>query len=182
MKKALIGALVGAILVFGWQAVSNMFLHYHEPAYRQVANQDTVISYLSAAFQQEGQYMVPIHDANTSNEEREKYMESRIGKPWAQVIFHPQMKNDMDTNMIRSFGTAFLCVLILIGIMGSKPGAMGTIFLKTIGAGFFAFMFTWYNQHVWLQVPWEAVQPELFDSLAAWGLCGLWLGFYLKRK
>ncbi len=182
MKKALIGSLVGAVLVFGWQSTAHMFMHHHDAGYKQVVGQDTVIAAMSDFFKEEGQYMVPIHDINAPQEEKEKWMKDMEGKPWAQVVYHPAMKNDMVINIIRSFGSAFLCVLILIAIMGSKPGAFGTVFLKCIGAGFFSFMYVLYNQHVWMQVPWAVVQGELIDALVSWGLCGLWLGFYLKRK
>lgn len=59
MKKAIIGALVGAILVFGWQAVSHLFLNYHDSAFKQVAGQEQLIETLTGVIKEDGQYLVP---------------------------------------------------------------------------------------------------------------------------
>ena len=182
MKKAIIGAFVGAILVFGWQSVAHTVMHHHDAGYKTVPNQDSVIAGFTSIFKEEGQYFVPMIDLITTSEEREKWMKSMEGKPWAMVVYHSAMKGDMTMQMIRSFFTAFLCVLLLIGILGKFPGSFGNIFLKCLGAGFFTFMFVWYNQNIWMFTPWEVVQGELIDSLVAWGLCGLWLGQFLKKK
>lgn len=181
MKKALIGALVGAILVFGWQTIAHTVMHHHDAGYKTVPNQDSVIAGFTNIFKQDGQYFVPLLDMKATSEEREKWMKSMEGKPWAMVTYHSSFKGDMITPMIRGFATAFLCVLLLIGILGKNPGAFGVIFLKSIAAGFFSFMFIWYNQNIWMQTPWEVIQGEMIDCLVAWGLCGLWLGKYLKK-
>jgi hypothetical protein len=182
MKKALIGAFVGAILVFGWQAVSHMFLHHHDPAYKQIAGQETVIQTLSEVFKEDGQYLVPRPDATLSQEEMAKFEESRKGKPWALVTYHSANDVDMGMAVLRSFTTAFLSVLIFIGLMGKNRGNFFTVFLKSMGVAAFVFAFVYYNSNIWLQTPWEVIRPELLDLLVEWGLCGIWLGWWLNRR
>lgn len=182
MKRYFIGALVGAILLFGWQSIAHTVMHHHDPAYRTVPNQEQVLSTLSGIFKEEGQYFLPMHDVNASTEEQERFMENMKGKPWAQVVFHPRWEYNMGSAMLRSFTTAFLCVLIFIWILGRNPGTYGNIVLKSVGLGSAMFMFVWYNQNIWMQTPWEVLQGELIDLLVGWGLCGLWLGWWLNRK
>jgi hypothetical protein len=181
MKKYFVGAIVGAILVFGWSAVAHMLMHHHDAAYKQVANQDAAMQSLSQFFTEDGQYMIPSHGPDASPEEQQKFMENMNGKPWAMVVYHTKWNNDMGMSMARSFATAFLCVLIFIFLLGKAPGGFGTVFMKGLGLGFLAFLYVWYNQNIWMQLPWEVIQGELIDLLASWGLCGLWLGWWLNR-
>ena len=47
MKKQIIGALVGGLLIFFWQTLSHVAFNLHEPVQRYTANQDSVLSYLN---------------------------------------------------------------------------------------------------------------------------------------
>lgn len=182
MKKALVGAFVGALLVFGWQAISHMFMHHHDRAYKQIADQENVIQTLSSIFKEEGQYLVPRSNANSSQEEMQRFDESRKGKPWALVTYHTAANNDMAISALRSYSAAFVCVLIFIWLIGRDRDSFFTIFIKSLAFGFFAFTYVHYNNNIWLETPWEVIRPELLDILVAWGLCGLWLGMYLRRR
>ena len=181
MKKVLIGTLVGAILVFGWQAVANMAMHHHDANYTAPANDGAVLNVLSANITEEGQYFVPAMNMKASAEEKQKFAEGMKGKPWAIITYHPSHDQNMGSSILRSFVTALLCVAIFIGLMGKYPGNFLSVFLKGLGIGFFAFMFIWYNQNIWMQTPWSVLRGELIDSLVAWGLCGIWLGWWLNR-
>ncbi len=180
MKKLIIGSLVGAILLFGWQAVAHMFMHHHDASYQQVSNENEVMTALNAGIKKEGQYMVPGMDMNGTDEQLQQYDTKMKGRPWAMITYHPVYENDMAMSSFRSFVTAFLCVMIFIGIIGKNPGSFMTIFFKAVGLGLLAFLFVWYNQNIWMQTPWEVIKGELIDLLVAWGLCGLWLGWYLN--
>jgi len=180
MKRFLIGALVGAILLFGWQAVAHMFMHHHDASYKKAPNSEAILQALSV-IKEEGQYLLPDVDMTISEEQRQANAKANEGKPWAQIIYHPSMSMDMTTPMIRSFGTAFLCVLLFIYILGRQQGSFGVVFFKSLAAGFLMFLFVWYNQNVWMQIPWVVVQAEMIDLLAGWGITGLWLGWWLNR-
>lgn len=182
MKKTIIGVLVGSILVFGWQSVSHMFLHYHDTAYRQIANQDAVIQTLSGIFKEEGQYLVPRPDPSLSQEEMQQYNDAMRGKPWAMITYHPSEDSDMGMAVLRGFTTAILSVFLFMFLIGSTPGNFFTVLLKGLAIGVFAFAFVHYNTNIWLQTPWEVIRPELIDLLIEWGLCGIWLGWWLNRK
>ena len=182
MKKAIVGALIGAILVFGWQAISHMFLRHHDTAYRQIAGQDSLIQSLSGFFKEDGQYLVPRSNPNGSQEEMAKYNESMHGKPWALITFHRADNSNMGIAAIRSFTTAFLSVLIFIWLIGKNPRNFLTVVIKSIAVACFVFLFVYYNSNIWLQTPWDVISPELIDLLAAWTLCGIWLGWWLNRR
>jgi len=181
MKKLIIGSLVGALLLFGWQAIAHMFMHHHDVAYKQVPNEAAVLTALSSSIQQEGQYMVPGMDMNATQEEMQKADEAMRGKPWALITYHPVYESDMAVSSIRSFVTALLCVMIFVGLIGIHQRNFGQVFLKALGLGFLTWMLVWYNQNIWMQTPWDVIKGEGIDLLAGWALVGLWLGWYLTR-
>jgi hypothetical protein len=182
MKRLIIGALFGAVLVFGWQAVGHMFMHYHDAAYKAIPGDQNILSALTSAVKDEGQYYIPNMNPKATEEERERYMKESIGKPWALITYHPTATDNMGMRAFRSFTTAFLSVLIFIWLIGKAPGSFSTVLLKALGLGFLMFMYVWYNQNIWMETPWDVIKGELIDLLIAWGLCGLWLGWWLNRR
>ncbi len=182
MKKFLIGALVGAIIIFMWQAVANMTMSHHNDAYNRVPNEQVVYDAIKSNITKEGQYMIPGFEPNGSAEEREAYNKANLGKPWAMITYHPKMTDNMGMRSIRSITSTFLSVLIFIWILGKNPGSFGTIVLKSIALGLLMFMSVWYPQNIWMETPWGVIKGELIDLPVAWGLCGIWLGWWLNRK
>ena len=182
MKRILIGALVGGILVFAWQSIAHMFMHHHDAAFKTVENQENVIKAISTLFKEEGQYLIPRTAPNASQEDMQKYDDAMKGKPWAMVVYHPSYENNMGSAIFRSLTTALICVALFIWILGKNPGSFSTVFLKSLGFGFLVFMYVYYNQNIWMQTPWSVISGELIDLLVAWGLCGLWLGWWLNRN
>lgn len=183
MKKLLIGALVGALLLFGWQSVSWMFLPFHDAAFQRVSNQDSVITALASMFPQEGQYMVPQAAPGATQEDANKFMEARIGKPWAIVSFHPTLKNNMSGAMTRGFLIALVCAGLAGWIIQRKEKASFMDgFMTSIVLAAICFFYVWYNQHNWFETPWAVLKGEAYDLLIAWGLNGIWMGWWFSKK
>ncbi len=182
MQKRLFGAFIGAILVFGWQAMSHMVMLHHNMGMKQVPGQEEAIKTLSQIFKDEGRYIVPRVDPVASKSEKARFEKSMNGKPWAIVTYHPRYNIRMGLSVARSFVIALICVMLLIYILGKNPGNFSTILFKSIAWGLFAFLFVWYNNHIWLQTPWSVLWGELIDLLIAWTLCGFWLGYWLKSN
>ena len=72
MKKLVIGALVGGLLVFLWQTLSWTVLNLHAKEYQKAPGQDTIMSFLTNHFNETGQYYLPSVDANATAEEQQK--------------------------------------------------------------------------------------------------------------
>lgn len=182
MKKTIIATLVGAIIIFAWQSVAWVLLKHHDAAYKQVANQDSVMNSLNSFFTEEGQYVIPRADANASQKDQAEFTEKNIGKPWALVTYHKAYKGDMNAALVRGFLISLVCVGLFVWLIGNNPGNMLTIIMKSIGVGLFAFLFVWYNGHNWFDTPWSVLHGELLDLVVGWGLCGIWLGWWLNKQ
>jgi hypothetical protein len=180
MKKWILGSLVGAIIVFVWQAASWMFLGIHDEQAKYHPAQDEILALLNEKTPEDGHYMLPNAPTKKEQEELMKKME---GKPWASVIYHKSMKTDMTMQMIRGFLVNFVLVLLLVVILtkGGLPGFSG-FFTGSLGVGVFTFLWGPYMGHIWFDLPWHMIRGEIIDAIVAWGLCGLWLGWWMNRK
>jgi hypothetical protein len=182
MKKWIIGSLVGAILVFAWQFFSWNMLGVHNGSEKYTPAQDSIISVLSSTLTEEGMYLVPTSPPGTSMDDKTKMMKERVGKPYASIMYVKSFSNGMTTPIIRGFLTDLLLVVLMISIMvrGGLPSFTG-IFTGCIAVGLFAFLWIPFMELNWFQGTWAAIKGDLIDAIVAWGLCGLWLGWWLRR-
>ncbi|MES1222688.1 MAG: hypothetical protein ABUT20_44750 [Bacteroidota bacterium] len=180
MKKWIIGSFVGAIIVFAWQAASWMFLGIHDSQMKYTPAQTEIMTVLTSANLEEGLYMMPSAPTKKEQEDMVKGME---GKPWASVIYHKEFHMAMAMPMIRGFLVDIFLVISLIYLLtrGGTPIAR-RVFAGSVALGLSYFLWGPYMGHIWFELPWSMIKGDLIDSLAAWGLCGLWLGWWLNRK
>jgi hypothetical protein len=180
MKKWIIGSLVGAIIVFAWQAASWLFLGIHDNSMKYTPAQNEILTSLSANLKEDGAYMLPNAGPGDDHDKMVKEME---GKPWATVIYHPSFKSDMVRSMIRGFLVSFVLVLLLVVILtkGGLPNFFGFL-TGSLAVGVFTFLWGPYSGHIWFELPWHMIRGDIIDAIAAWGLCGAWLGWWMNKK
>ncbi|MFI5133909.1 MAG: hypothetical protein ACHQEB_06205 [Chitinophagales bacterium] len=179
MKKWVIGSLVGAIIVFVWQFVSWSFLPVHNNSMKYTTNQDQIMAALNANLTEDGLYTMPSAPTKKGQQDMMKSME---GKPSASVIYHKSTDTGMTMRMIRGFLVDFFLVISLIYVLtrGGNP-IPRRAFSGAVALGLFAFIWTDYTGHIWFDLPWHMIMGDLIDSIVAWGLCGIWVGWWLNR-
>jgi hypothetical protein len=180
MKKLIIGAIVGGIIVFLWQLLSWTALNLHQSANQYTAKQDTILNYLSSHFTESGEYFLPGYPPNASAEERTKLMEAAAGKPWVKIAYHSSMNVNMVGNMVRLALVNMLMVGLLIWLLQKiNAPAFSTILLACLAIGVIAFINFPYTYHIWYET--KDVNGYLLDAFASWGLCGIWLAWWLRK-
>jgi len=181
MKKLIIGAIVGGILLFLWQFLSWTMLNLHGSMATYTPKQDSVLNYLNTQFSEDGFYMLPGYKPGSSREEVEKQMKECEGKPWAQVYYHKAKNMNMTSNMVRGLLTNMVMVALLCWLLMkiNAPG-FGTILTGSLFVGLIGYFNIAYTYHIWFQT--ADITAYLIDTLVSWGLCGLWLGWWLRRK
>lgn len=183
MKRALLGSIVGGLLIFLWQTLSWTVLDLHRPAQDYTPKQDSIMAVLNATLT-EGGYLMPMAPKGASMDETRAKMEASVGKPWASIQYHRSLNadnNQMYMNMGRGYVTTVIMVWLLCWILAkSNRAGFGTIFLACIFTGLIVFINVPYTTHIWYQT--FDTKAHLVDALASWGLCGLWLGYWLGRK
>lgn len=183
MKKWLIGSLVGAILVFGWQFLSWTVLGIHNKEARYTPNQDSILQFLSTSLKEDGIYMLPTVAPGSSAKEGMELGKKMDGKPWATVMYKNAYDHDMTMPLVRGFLIDLFLVFSLIYILtrGGTPTQM-RIFAGSVALGLTTFLWGPYTMHNWFQTPEETLTGHLIDAIAAWGLAGVWLAWWLNRK
>ena len=180
MQKQIIGALVGASILFIWQFLSFGMLNLHGAEGQYTPNQEQILECLSQNLTESGQYFLPGVPPGSSAEEYQAAMESGMGKPWAQINYHPKMEMSMPLNMARGFAVDFLSVLLLVWLlMRMRDVDMKTAVIASLSVGAIGYMTIVYLDSVWYET---STLAYLLDAGVSWGLVGAWLGFWLTRK
>lgn len=181
MKKNIIGALVGAIILFLWQFVSWTAANLHRSANAYTPKQDSILAYLNNQSLEDGDYYLPALPPTASSADEMEAMKSNVGKPWVKISYHKSMKDNMISNMIRLLLVNVLLLWLVCWILSKiyHPSS-GTIFLSTLFIGLVVFMNGPYTYHIWYDT--KDITAYLIDAVASWGLTGLWLGWWLRRK
>lgn len=181
MKKLIIGALVGGIIIFIWQTLSWAILNLHGAGQRYTPKQDTILSFLNSQFSEDGSYFLPNYPPGTTHEEMEKQMEEKKGKPWAMIQYHKALDISMGGNMARGAIVNIIMVALLCWILLKiSPASFGNTFLACLFTGIIIFINAPYTSHIWYKT--ADIWAHLGDALIGWGLCGIWLGWWLNKK
>jgi hypothetical protein len=181
MKKTIIGAIVGGILIFLWQFLSWPVLNLHEAANKYTPNQDAIMSVLQENLPEEGGYFIPGIPPNTPKADHERLMKEAEGKPWATIQYHKSMETNMVTNIIRGLFVNIVMVWLLCWILMkiNTPG-FGTIFTACLFTGLIVFFNSPYTGNIWFE--WYDIMAHFNDAMVSWVVCGIWLGWWLRRK
>ena len=179
MKKLIIGAVVGSILLFFLQFLSWGLLNIHKNEMSYTEKQDTILQFLGQNLK-EGYYFLPTVPEGTSQEESGKAMEESVGKPWAMIQYHESMTNNMGMNMFRGWVVDLIAVLLL-GWLLMKFANLNftTTVLASWAVGFIGFLTVTYTNSIWFE---GCTIPALLDVVVQWGVVGAWLGWWLTRK
>ncbi len=180
MKKHLIGTLVGGLILFVWQFLSWAMLGVHQSEFGHTPNQDRILEFLSENLEAEGSYMLPMPPPGTPMSEEQKFMEPYVGKPWAHITYHKSMSMEMGPSMLRGFAANLLAVWLLVWLMLQFPQlTLGLAVRVSLVAGTIGYLTISYLNSIWFET---SSLAYLLDTLVAWGLTGLWLGWWLTRQ
>lgn len=176
MKKLIIGAFVGGLILFIWQFISWNFLHNSQMQY--ASNQDEILTMLEGKLEP-GQYMLPRMPEGASMEESEKYIEPYLGKRWMQISYHEDLQMTMGMNMFRGFVIDFVSVFLLCWIFGRfREIDVKTTVLSSVAVGLIGYFTISYLNSIWFQTD---SLPDLIDAIVPWAIIGTWLGWWMKK-
>jgi len=181
MKNALIFALGAGSMLFVWQFLSFAAINLHEADQRYHPMQDSILTDLAAYGLDDAGYMLGQPAPDATNEEREAFMGTRAGQPWAHVVWHPTQDTDMLKPLLRGFTSNLFIAGLLFWLLGQlrtvSPGrgAAVTLVLSYIGYTYFI-----YSDHVWYDIPDHVV--HLVDAVVPWTLIGALGGWMHARN
>jgi hypothetical protein len=88
--------------------------------------------------------------------------------------------DDMYMNMVRSLLSSMIMIGLFCWVL-SKWGSrsFGGIFIASLFTGLIVFINAPYSMDIWYKS--FDIKAHLIDAIAAWGLAGIWLGWWMKR-
>ena len=181
MKKLLIGAIVGGIILFIWQTLSFAILNLHGKAFTYTPKQDEIMNALNSLITEDGQYLMPGLPPDATSEQHDALMKSGEGKPWAMVSYHKAHDMSMGMNMVRGLLVDIVAIGLLCWILSKiNLPTFGTLLTATIFTGLIVFFTAPYTAHIWYQN--FDIMAHFMDAIVGWGLTGLWLGWWYSRR
>jgi hypothetical protein len=181
INRSIIGALVGGFILFIWQSLSQVAFNLHESDQQYTAAQDSVITNLSKHLKSPGGYMIPRLAPGQPMEAMETFTKNATGKPWAVIRYYDAYEMNWGMRLGRSLAVDIMVVFLLCWIIGQlRLPTPRTILTVSLLVGLIGFSSEVYLEHVWY--PMFDIRIRLLDAIVSWGLCGLWLGYWLKRR
>jgi hypothetical protein len=181
MKKIVIASVVGGIIIFIWQTLSWTVLYMHRSGQEYTPKQDSIMAFINTQFSADGSYLLPNDPKGTTMDEMKTHMASRKGKPWMQIQYRKVMDTNMGANILEGLINDIVIVALLCWILTKMTGAgFGKIFMASLVTGVIVFLNSPFTIHIWY--PMADLGAHFTDAVVSWGLCGLWLGWYLNRR
>jgi len=179
MQKTIIGALVGAIILFLWQFLSFGVINLHSSQMAYSPQQDAVMQAMADANLEEGEFFMPMPPPSASEAEMQEHRTQMEGKPWALVKYRKAYHDTMAMNMIRGLAVDFIAVFLLCWMLGKMSGLnLQTTVMVSVAVGLIGYLSIVYIDGVWFE---GSTIPDLIDAIVAWGLIGGWLGWWMNR-
>ena len=179
-KNIIVRTLLSGIVVFVWQFISWAVSPLHQSSQSHTPKQDTIMQFLNSMNLEEGGYFMPMPKPGSTPEEYEKFANENEGKPWAQLIYHKNNRNDMSLNMIRGLLVDLLLVFLLFGLLDLIPAIsilQGALYACTIGI--IGFFYEPYTHYIWYQQP--GIWSYFLDAIAPYAIIGaLYAKFWRK--
>ena len=180
MKRIFIGSIIGALILFFWQFLSQAALDLHKNEHQYAAVQNTILQALSNSGLKEGKYLMPLQDPALGYEAQMKYAQENVGKPMAIIDYKIAKEANMGMNMARGVLVNIIILYLFITLL-TKTNTNGfkSIFLAALSVGLIGFFNHAYTNYIWYHS--TDIMMDLLDAVLGWGLIGLWLGYYLNK-
>lgn len=186
MKKHLIAAVLGGIILFIWQTLSWTVIPIHNNSTKYTKYQDTLLNLLNINLKEEGLYMIPNLDLskNPTGEEYESFSKANTGKPFATINYvkeNPGMDpfvflKGIIINIISCF-----IVVLLLNSMNLKDKNLLDILKTTMLFPILIIFQATLTDTNWWNTPFHFYIGTIVDLLSGWLLVGLWFGFFLRK-
>jgi hypothetical protein len=171
MKRKLLFSVVGAVIIFAWQFLSNAMPNFHKSAASYTPAQDSILKVLEGLGVKEGMYFLRQADPSLSFAEQNAYMEKTQGMSWGVINYHETNTMSMAMNMTRGFLVCLVISFLLfwIFLQQKTPTLMNRILLS-LAIGIIGFFFVPYTNFIWYKAP--DIFAYFADGIVPWIILG----------
>ncbi|MCX6850833.1 MAG: hypothetical protein NTY98_18120 [Verrucomicrobia bacterium] len=190
MGKFILGAVLAAMAVFGWEAVSWTALGWHQNGFRAFRDESKVAEVIKANVTSgHGIYLLPgIGEApKIATAEEKKAFEAEQQKamkdgPYVYAIVRPGRGDySMGMNMTLSFIRCLICALLIAGLLSQTALFYQARIAFVAAAGLFAGLTADLPMWIWFENPGRDAAVNIADHLIAWVIGGAVLGIFVGK-
>lgn len=181
MKKLLVGAIVGGLIIFIWQTLSWTAFNLHQSSQQYTPKQDSILAYLRTQFSETGGYLLPTVLPNATMHDMDKLSAVATGKPWVQIYYHKAFH----VNILKNMGMGLLADILMAGLvcwifLKFRIITFTSTFTNCLFIGLATFIAVPLTNHIWYE--WVDLKMYFIDAVVSWAMCGLWFGWWLTGK
>ena len=190
MFKIILGALLAAVAVFAWEALSWTVLGWHENGFRSFRDEEAVAEGIKANVTSgHGIYLLPAMEeapqVATVEEKKafeEKQVQAMENGPYVYAIIRPGSEEiSMGTNMILSFARSFVCALLVAALLSQVALFYPARIAFVAAAGLFAGLTSDLPMWIWFENPARDTVVKIADHVIAWIIGGAVLGIFVGK-
>jgi len=181
MKRTLITAIVGSLILLIWNALSWMVLPFHEQSISSIPESAINSNLLQEQVPEDGVYHFPgMPEENT--EEALKEVEDKLAKGprITLMVYKAGGTPFMDPiNFLWDFIFGAIVVILILGIINRfADKSMNNILRTTIGIGLVVGFMTDLPLMNWFMFPLDYTLANVLDYIVSMGLLGLFMASY----
>jgi len=190
MGKIILGAVLTAMAVFGWEAVSWTALGWHQNGFRAFRDESKVAEVIKANVTSgHGIYLLPAmgEAPKIATAEEKKAFEAAQQKamqngPYVYAIVRPG-KGDysMGMNLTLSFIRCLICALLIAALLSQTALFYQARIAFVAAAGLFAGLTADLPMWIWFENPGRDAVVNIADHLIAWVIGGAVLGIFVGK-
>ncbi|MDI1312620.1 hypothetical protein [Prosthecobacter sp.] len=190
MGKIILGAVLTAMTVFGWEAVSWTAIGWHQNGFRAFRDESKVAEVIKANVTSgHGIYLLPaLGEAPkvATAEEKKAFEAQQKGAmkdgPYVYAIVRPG-KGDisMGMNMTLSFIRCLVCSFLIAGMLSQATLSYSARIAFVAAAGMFAGLTADLPMWIWFENPGRDAGVNIADHVIAWIIGGAVLGLFVGK-
>jgi hypothetical protein len=166
MKKQILFAVIGGIILWMWQFISFAAGDFHRAAHKYTPLQDKLMSAFQSIGLEEGQYQLGQIDPALIRSGEATGFEN-AGGPRAILHWRPATNDSMVMNMLRG---VFVCIivagLLFYLVRSAREISVGKGALMGLAVGVISFLVIPYTNFIWYQTP--DIYAHLLDAFVPW--------------
>lgn len=184
MGRILLGALIGAVVIFAWNFVSWVVLPWHNDTISTLPDEAQTTSALKAAIGERGFYAFPMMGPEGPDDEdyKQRHREGPIGHlvivPEGGAVMPP---SKMAISFAGNFLAALLAAMLLHPAASRGLGLPGR-FVFVAGLGLFVGVVRDLANWTWWYYPDDFTVVSLADQVVTWALAAIPIALIVRRR
>ncbi|WP_395741985.1 hypothetical protein [Prosthecobacter sp.] len=190
MVKFILGAVLTAVVVFGWEAVSWTSIGWHQNGFRSFRDESAVAEVVKANVTSgHGLYLLPSmgEAPKVATAEEKKAFQDQQARalkdgPYVYAVIRPgKGEVSMGTNLTLSFVRCLICAFLIAALMSQATLSYPARIAFAAAAGLFAGLMADLPMWIWFESPGRDAAVNIADHVIGWIIGGAVLGIFVGK-